>query len=267
MTTATFRLAIGNVNSGFRSTTAYRNAIPGMVRVFNRSRSSVRFINEAGDQDDSTRLCNAFGSEWRYTRAAGRDVRLSSAIHWDRTKHQLLEGGRFDISSAVTHDSACWGIFRHLESGVEWMGVTALLWPFPIGPNNTAKDDKIRRDSCTSMLRQARAKAKDYAEDIGVAHIPLIAGGDMNHPANDKPDVIGDAFATFDLTDTDRVADKRINGWASTHAKPGGLQRGGRIDRIARDDRGVNCREQGTLYGYPALDHNPVVISVDCRND
>jgi hypothetical protein len=262
----TFRLCIGNVNSGFRSTTAYRAAIPGMARVFARSRSSVRFINEAGDQDDCTRLCNAFGDEWRYTRATGSDVRLGSAIHWDRKVHRLLEGGRFDISSVVTHDTACWAIFRHIGSDVTWLGVTALLWPFPIGPNNTAKDDKIRSDAARSMLRQARATAKGYAEDIGVPHVPLIAGSDWNHPANDKPDVIGAAFDAYNLTDTDLVADKRINGWASTHAKPGGLQRGGRIDRIARDDRGVNCREQETLYGYPSLDHNPVVVSLDVTN-
>lgn len=268
MTTSRFRLSTGNVNAGFRTTAAYRNAIPGMVRKFNQARSSVRFINEAGDRDDATRLCDAFGDDWRYNRAAGRDSRLSSAIMWDTTKHRLLEGDRFDINDDVTHDSAAWGLFRTVNTGVYWFGVTALMWPFPIGSNvGATRDNNIRRVSIRAMLRQARAKANDAAQDIGVAHIPVIAGGDMNHPVNEKPDVIGEGFAAYNLADTDKVAQKRINGWATTKARSGGLHRGARIDRIAIDKTGVVCHEQETIDGYPPLDHNPVVVSLSVTNE
>jgi hypothetical protein len=264
-----WRTGLLNVNGGFRGDAAYNADIDEMVKLRNKARVRWLFVPEQDTATNAGDLCDALGRNWKYTREQGRDSRLSSAIHFDASKDRLLDSGRFDISTS-SHDNLTWGLWQDLETGVLRIGACTILWPFPIGPNVTANDDKIREDAMRSGLRQLRAYGRDIAKRHDLKHVPLLFGGDLNHPRNDKPDVVGNAMTSYRLKDSDVAAAKRINGWASTHAKPGGLDNTGgkgRIDRFGIDYDDMTCEEQTTLDGYAVGGaHNMVVVSTTATN-
>jgi hypothetical protein len=259
--------ATANVNAGFDNLPKrYTTRVPAIAKLLNTAATSMRITQEADTSADATLLCNAMGDQWRYTREQGRDSRLSSTIDYDSAKHRMLDSGRFDVS-ASTHDNVTWALYENILTGVIWFEWSTLLWPFPIGPNNTASDDKIRRDAIDSACRQARAYTAQAEKTHLKKHIPIIGGGDLNHDKNDLPDAPGDAAKKWDLVDAQLVAQTKVHGTASTHATAGGLKPGGQIDRFLVDERGVTVHRYEVINAYPHMDHNIVVIATTVSNE
>ena len=256
-----------NVNAGFDNLpTKYLQRVPALAKLLNKSACSVRIIQEIDTSRDAQALCNAQGDQFRYTREQGRDSRLAAAVMLDVQKHRILDTGRFDVSTS-SHDTVAWALLENITTGVIWFEWSYLAWPFPIGPNDKPADDKVRYDAIYSFGKQARAYTTAAAKTHKIAHIPIVGGGDLNHDKNDLPDAPGDAGKKWDLVDAQTIAETKVNGTASTHAKAGGLKPGGQIDRFLVDERGVTVHRYEVIDTYPHADHRIVVIATTLTNE
>lgn len=256
-----------NVNAGFDNLRPrYTERVPALARVLNRSASSMRIIQEIDTSRDATLLCDAQGDQFRYTREQGRDSRLAAAAMWDVKKHRMLDSGRFDVSTS-SHDTVAWALMENIVTGVIWFEWSYIAWPFPIGPNSTASDDRVRFNAIDSFGKQARAYTTKAEEKYAKKHIPIVGGGDLNHDKNDLPDAPGDAGKKWNLVDAQLIAKKKVNGTASTHARAGFPNPGGQIDRFLVDERGVTVHRYEVIDAYPESDHNVVVIATTLDNE
>jgi hypothetical protein len=264
---AKFRALTLNVNARYMG--GYSGRVAGLAKIRDKARASVVFVQEQGDKADADKLSKKFGPEWRYVRQ-GDSIPITTAIHWDNNKFQLLDSGRFVTEG--THRWATWAVLKHRSSGVVFVATTTHLQYLPKGKNSHSGKNKAynyeRERQFKKVLQGAKGVAKEWRDKLQLKVVPVIAAGDLNGDLNDPYDGPGRAMAAEGFNDSDKVAQKRIDGDKGTTAVTDGkFDKGNRIDRWALDDDGVECLEQETWFGHPHTDHNGVEVYLAITNE
>lgn len=184
---------------------------------------------------------------------------------WDPDKRRVLEVREFK-TVGDRNSRAIAVLLQDRETGVLSVWAWTHLEFEPQGANKKGHWGNDRRQAqLDSTMKQAKAFAAEAAKEHRVEWVPTFVGGDMNGDKDDPEDGPGIAAKKHGFVDADTVAEKKINGTKTTHAKKP-WKNGYRIDRWFVE-KGVRVLESETLNMYPHSDHNAVVIYVEFSNE
>lgn len=246
-----------NINVGADYVTNFPGRVAGLARVRDEARASSVLTCESGNYEDGARLNRAFG--WGGKRGSsfvlhGGSVPITTAVHLDPDKYEVLDEGLFITTPGTTHRWGTWVLDRQRATGVLAIKAATHLQYLPIGPNDIRKYDREREGQLAAFLRQLHVVAEAAAKKHRVLKVPVLVGGDMNGKRTDPYDGPGKAAATYGYVDAAVVAEIKTGGTKAL------------IDRWFVP-KGTRVREHAILPTRGSTDHEyAVAISVHLTN-
>lgn len=241
-----YRVGTTDVRGTYSKGLNYAQRIPYIEKIRDKARASMVLTQESGNYAAGKALAKAFPAAFRHF-LHGDNGDITQATHWGSDARKLLYEGSAPIGGGRY---VVWGIWEDIASGIEFLVGN-------LHPDYVRGNDALRQSQTAAAVKVCEEKADGR---------PQIIGGDLNDDKDDAFDGPGRALKAAGFRDTEVEAKTKKNLDKGTlNGLTPGLQAGRRYDRFwVKDGKNhtVKVNEIDTLDGYPATDHNAVVISV-----
>lgn len=234
------------INVGAVYVPSYNSRLDELEDVRSVARASLVTTCESGTYADGERLDKWFG--WGGKRNGtvatgesfvlhGDSVPITTAVHFDPKKYDVLDEGKWVTVPSTTHRWATWVLLRHTESRVVFIVAVTHCQYLPKGPNVVKKYDEERYSQIAATLKLTKglqAKVLKSRPELDV--VPALVAGDMNSQHSDRYDA---------------------SAGVSKAAKDNGFVDAGStiIDRIFHSPTGVTVNEHRTVSTLGGTDH------------
>jgi hypothetical protein len=266
---------LNNVCADYRTTgmKSFNQSIIPLTNIFENERASHVWTCESGNYADGAKINEALdwgGRRYGATGVSPNDasyvlhggaVPVTTAVHQDPSKRRIKHEGQ-GTTYGTRNRWYTWTVEEDRVTGIDTLHMVTHCEFEPKGPNKIKKWNEHREKQMDAVFDAADALVEKYPSIKAVFVVGDVNGarGDSQYPGGDGP---GNAAKAHSFKEFHDIAKVKINGSASTHARPGGLKTGAQIDRgwcKGVNGGSVEILEFEIVNCYPWTDHNAVSV-------